>query len=960
MALTGILGADFSAFQTAVAQTTTQLRSFQTGAAAVEKSLTRMADSFSGRKILQEAALAAKAVKDLGGVSTLTASEQARLNATLTEAIAKYRALGQQAPKEMQDLANATKNAAAATQGIGATVKGVLGSVSGLAGAFGVAFSVGAVVNFGKELLNTADHIQKVHDRTGLTTKEVQQFSYAAEQSGNTLDDLTSAISQMQNRLVSGDKSAIQAVKELGLNLRALTVASPGEQMRMIATALAAIQDPATRAAIAMDVFGKSGAEILPTLTSDFNKLADAAPAMSDATVKALDRAGDAFTGFWTSIKVGAAEGINHLVDLGSELEKLAFRFAGMSPPVKAFDISTAMLSEHQSTLHEVLHKTAEELAKEAKAAADAAAAHKIYADALAEIGKSMVALNPIQEQAVRLLHEHGINADVTAKSLKLTTEQVSRYLKSLEDAKDVMADVQSVADKMDTALNQIWDTEQLAAFRQELDSIAGAFDDAAVEAGRMGEEIDSALSIGANAKGAHDIGATITQSLFKDFGPTLQRALEGGGNVLQSIGSKLGGNLTQHIFGSKTMQASISSIFGKTLGGAFNDLLPGIGAIAGPLISKIAGLFAGIGGPSKAEKAGRSATDQFAAQLASTLTWQQQIEVHQAIAAGASEKWANEIVGVRDAYLKAGHSVEEAQDAVNRLWAAEKQGGTAAQAIIDEIITKTHDLAAANDAAAKSAEELATATDQFSGKDLLHHADLAVQAVQAIGGITHLTQKETEQLNSQLQEALAKYAAMGIAAPPGMAELAKQTQAVVDATQKATKAVDDLTASQAKNFQGLKGYGNKPITQADIDKFLRENPGDIGRLRAAFSNITAGGGISGRMHDGGVVDMASWKRAHAGLAIDEVPIIAQTGEGVLSRGGMRTIGGASALASLNRGTLSGVGGHVIVHMGAGSIVINGTGKNAEQIAEELITVFRRNYAGTRSQMESMFGKRSA
>ena len=50
------------------------------------------------------------------------------------------------------------------------------------------------------------------------------------------------------------------------------------------------------------------------------------------------------------------------------------------------------------------------------------------------------------------------------------------------------------------------------------------------------------------------------------------------------------------------------------------------------------------------------------------------------------------------------------------------------------------------------------------------------------------------------------------------------------------------------------------------------------------------------KFHDGGVI------RAHSGLAVGEVPIIAQTGEGILSRRGMSALGGSGVLNSLNGG----------------------------------------------------------
>lgn len=65
--------------------------------------------SFSGNKVAQEATQIAKAVEQIGGADKLTADEQKRVNAAVTEAIEKYKALGQSAPKTLTDLAAATK-----------------------------------------------------------------------------------------------------------------------------------------------------------------------------------------------------------------------------------------------------------------------------------------------------------------------------------------------------------------------------------------------------------------------------------------------------------------------------------------------------------------------------------------------------------------------------------------------------------------------------------------------------------------------------------------------------------------------------------------------------------------------------------------------------------------------------------------------------------------------------------
>lgn len=94
-------------------------------------------------------------------------------------------------------------------------------------------------------------------------------------------------------------------------------------------------------------------------------------------------------------------------------------------------------------------------------------------------------------------------------------------------------------------------------------------------------------------------LGGAISEGL----GSAIQGALQGGGNVLQSIGGSIGGSLTKSIFGGQAMQKSITSIFGNTLGGAFNAILPGIGSLIGPLIGKIGSMFKNIFGPSEQYK---------------------------------------------------------------------------------------------------------------------------------------------------------------------------------------------------------------------------------------------------------------------------------------------------------------------------------------------------------------------
>jgi len=84
--------------------------------------LERMVKAFQGDKLLYQANNLVAAVAKVGGAARLTEAEQRRVNAQVTVAIDKYRALGQQAPKAMLDLAQATRQTEVATSKFGASM----------------------------------------------------------------------------------------------------------------------------------------------------------------------------------------------------------------------------------------------------------------------------------------------------------------------------------------------------------------------------------------------------------------------------------------------------------------------------------------------------------------------------------------------------------------------------------------------------------------------------------------------------------------------------------------------------------------------------------------------------------------------------------------------------------------------------------------------------------------------
>ena len=151
-----------------------------------------------------------------------------------------------------------------------------------------------------RSFVDFSGRMSDLSSRTGIGTRELQRFAVAGELVDVSLEQITQAVAQRQNRLASGDKGALTAIKDLGLTFDAIKQLDPGAQFEAIATRIAAIQDPAERTRIAMDVFGRSGSAIMALLRTDIKKVGDEyerlGGVIKDETIKAGDQLGDLFT----------------------------------------------------------------------------------------------------------------------------------------------------------------------------------------------------------------------------------------------------------------------------------------------------------------------------------------------------------------------------------------------------------------------------------------------------------------------------------------------------------------------------------------------------------------------------------------------------------------------------------------------------------------------------------------
>lgn len=185
---------------------------------------------------------------------------------------------------------------------------GLVSMSSKIAGAFGIAFSAQAVIGFTKALMDDADALTKLEAKTAISITGLQRMQVAGDDAGNTLDQLTSASVRLSKGIAEGNSSTVGGLRLLGLTLDDLKGIGPEKQFYAISDAIRKVQDPLERVRIATELFGKAGADVLPTLMRGFDDVRDAAVGMSDDTAHALGDAGDTLQAWWRSFQGYAAD----------------------------------------------------------------------------------------------------------------------------------------------------------------------------------------------------------------------------------------------------------------------------------------------------------------------------------------------------------------------------------------------------------------------------------------------------------------------------------------------------------------------------------------------------------------------------------------------------------------------------------------------------------------------------
>lgn len=149
-------------------------------------------------------------------------------------------------------------------------------SFGGMAKYGGMAFAAisGAVIASTKLFADAGDALGEMSTKTGISVQSLSELKYALEQSDSNIETFETGITQMSkfmSELKGGSDQASEAIKMLGLSTKDVIGLSTEETFMKIGEAVAKIDDPMRRVALATELFGKQGKDLLPFLEQGKN-----------------------------------------------------------------------------------------------------------------------------------------------------------------------------------------------------------------------------------------------------------------------------------------------------------------------------------------------------------------------------------------------------------------------------------------------------------------------------------------------------------------------------------------------------------------------------------------------------------------------------------------------------------------------------------------------------------------
>ena len=204
----------------------------------------------------------------------------------------------QKLQKEVNGLGRGVKAAEVGFKGFSGAVVGL----SGVMAALTPLFSIAGIVSLGNKAIEAGDKFFDLSQKTGVSVEALAKFSKAAQLNGTDVDGVAKALQKLSKGMLeastTGKGPAAGALYALGISATDASGRLRGadDVMLQVADRFKQIPDGATKTALAIQLFGKAGADMIPMLNQGSEAIGKLSVKMSADFAAKADEYSDKLT----------------------------------------------------------------------------------------------------------------------------------------------------------------------------------------------------------------------------------------------------------------------------------------------------------------------------------------------------------------------------------------------------------------------------------------------------------------------------------------------------------------------------------------------------------------------------------------------------------------------------------------------------------------------------------------
>lgn len=726
------------------------------------------------------------------------------------------------------------------TNGLGKAkteLKAFGGEVTGLGKTFEMvgkgmaAVAVGAAV---KQFIDYAGDIVDLSSRLKITTDVAQEWESVFGAAGVSLETVAKASDTLTTKLISGDKSAVGALKAMGLNVEKLIAMKPADRFNTVADAVANIQHEGEQLYASRTLFGKGGADLLSALdghlSESIQRMRELGLVIDEETLRSADDFGDQLGFLGKQLLAIVATVVGPLLPALSALGNvLSWIGANVVKPVLNVAIKGAMTMLAGFT--EVVLDVVSRLlslgshipgvgGKFAAMSEQVRALSQRSGQYMADLWKQTDATDKAGDSAAKATPKMlglGGATESASKDAKKAAEEYKRWRETVDEVLLAAKGYEVVLDTIDGtvveaikyyreqgvemgrlvtmyALSRVQseamteaervEAEQLRELAGEAANAARAFKD--FQGSRRGDsleildeprtlqKLDGLLVKASNkVKKANLFGSALADGIA-ELPDIIRQALTGGGGMsgaFQAFGSMVGSKIGGGLFEAGGPLNGLRNKLAGIFGTSFGMALPGIGAALGALVGPA---LAKLWGALKRAFGGPSEEELKGRDVEAK--FEQEFK-----------NFDDMVNRIGDAYAATGKTREQAAADVKAMLDAEKEGPAAVQAWIDKFREALEQADRLREADASAAAETERQVEAAKTQIMQHAEDelrgmidtrnelakgVAAEAAEENMGVVEAAQrKELEGLDAQIQEKADAYAELAKVTGQAMAE---------------------------------------------------------------------------------------------------------------------------------------------------------------------------------------------